>query len=549
MDSRSGSLPNDIDALKSALIAEAARAALAEAELAVARAKASDDQALIAHQQLQIVKLNRQLYGPRSERSSRLLDQAELQFEEAQSAATEDEIAADMAVAKATTVASFTRKRPARKPFPAHLARERVIVPGPAACLCCGGNRLRKLGEDITETLEVIPRQWKVIQHVREKFTCRDCEKISQAPAPFHVIARGWAGPSLLAMILFEKFGQHQPLNRQAERYAREGVPLSLSTLADQVGAACAVLEPLLKRIEAHVFAAGRLHGDDTTIPVLAKGKTDTGRCWVYVRDDRPFGGPAPPAAIFYYSRTRAGEHPQSHFDSYTGILQADAYGGYGKLYEANRKPGPILEAACWVHARRPFFALADVEANARRKAQGKTTGAMSPLALEAVKRINALFEIERAINGQSAGQRLAVRQELSAPLVGDLERWMRDERSKLSRGNDVAKAMDYMLKRWPSFTRFLEDGRICLSNNAAERALRGIALGRKSWLFAGSDRGGQRAAAMYSLIVTAKMNDVDPQAWLADVLARIAEHPAHRLDELLPWNWRDLQAALRQAA
>src|SRR5205809_906964 len=493
MDSGREDFANNIEVLKAALVAErgeriieAARAARAEAELAVARAKASDDQALIAHQQLRIEKLTRQLYGPRSERTSRVLDQIELRFEELESSATEDEIAAEMAVAKTTTVAAFTRKRPARKPLPEHLPRERVIVPGPTTCLCCGGKRLRKLGETVTETLESIPRQWKVIQHVREKFTCRDCEKISQAPAPFHVIARGWAGPSLLAMILFEKFGQHQPLNRQAERYAKEGVPLSLSTLADQVGAGCAVLEPILRRIEAHVFAAERLHGDDTTVPVLAKGKTDTGRCWVYVRDDRSFGGTAPPAAMFYYSRDRAGEHPQA----------------------------PI-----------------------------------SPLALEAVRRIDALFEIERSINGQSAEQRRAVRQELSAPLVADLEGWMREQRAKLSRGNEVAKAMEYVLKRWPAFTRFLDDGRICLSNNAAERALRGIALGRKSWLFAGSDRGGQRAAAMYSIIVTAKMNDVDPQAWLADVLARIAEHPVHRLDELLPWNWRPIQACVSQAA
>jgi transposase len=538
MDSGLGALPDDIEALKAALIAEAARAAHAEAELAVARAKASDDQALIAHQQLQIGKLTRQLYGQRSERTSRLLDQAELQFEELESSATEDEIAAEMAVAK-TTVAAFTRRRPARKPFPEHLPRERMIVPGPAACLCCGSERLRKLGETVTETLESIPRQWKVIQHVREKFTCRDCEKISQAPTPFHVTARGWAGPRLLAMILFEKFGQHQPLNRQAERYTREGVPLSLSTLADQVGAGCAVLDPILRRMEANVFAADRLHGDDTTVPVLAKGKTDTGRCWVYVRDDRPFSGTAPPTAMFYYSRDRTAEHPQAHLANYAGIFQADAYSGYNKLYESDRKPGPILEAACWVHARRPFFVMADVAENARRKAQGKTPAPISPLALEAIRRIDALFEIERSINGQSAEQRRAVRQERGAPLVADLERWMREQRAKLSRGNDVAKAMDYMLKRWPAFTRFLDDGRICLSNNAAERALRGIALGRKSWLFAGSDRGGQRAAAMYSIIVTAKMNDVDPQAWLADVLARIAEHPAHRIDELLPWNWR----------
>jgi len=543
------SLPDDVDALKAALVAERARAAQVEAELAVAKAKASDDAALIVHQKLRIETLSRQLYGQRSERTARLIDQMALSFEELESAATEDEIAAENAVAKTTTVAAFTRKRPARKPFPEHLPRERVIVPGPVACQCCGGTNLRKLGEDVTETLEVTPRQWKVIQHVREKLTCRDCEKISQAPAPFHVIPRGWAGPSLLAMILFEKFGQHQPLNRQAERYAREGVPLSLSTLADQVGACAAVLAPLIKRIETHVFAAERLHGDDTTVPVLAKGKTDTGRCWVYVRDDRPFGGTAPPAAMFYYSRDRSGAHPQAHLAHYAGLFQADAFGGYTKLYEENRAPGPLLEAACWVHARRPFFIMADVAENARRKARGQTPGVISPIALEAVRRIDALFEIERAINGENPERRLAVRQDLSAPLIADLECWMREERARLSRGNDLAKAMDYMLKRWPSFTRFLDDGRICLSNNAAERALRGIALGRKSWLFAGSDRGGQRAASMYSLIVTAKMNDVDPQAWLADVLARIAEHPASRIDELLPWNWQPRSVPQSQAA
>jgi transposase len=535
-------LPEEIDALRAALLAERARAARVEAELAVARAKASDDAALIAHQRLQIEKLTRQLYGPRSERGVRLFDQMELAFEELESSASEDEIAAERAAAKTTNVVSFTRKRPARQPFPEHLPRERVIEPGPTTCLCCGSPRLRKLGEDVTETLEVI-------QHVREKFTCRDCEKISQAPAPFHVIPRGWAGPSLLAMILFEKYGQHQPLNRQAERYTREGVPLSLSTLADQVGACCAVLAPLLRRVEAHVFAAERLHGDDTTVPVLAKGKTITGRLWTYVRDDRPFAGPDPPAAMFYYSRDRGGEHPARHLAGYAGILQADAYGGYNKLYEANRQPGPIVEATCWAHARRPFFVLADLAANARRKAHGKSASVISPLALEAVRRIDALFEIERAINGQSTKQRRAVRQELSAPLVADLEGWLREERPKLSRHAETAKAIDYLLKRWPAFTRFLDDGRICLSNNAAERALRGIALGRKSWLFAGSDRGGQRAAVIYSLIVTAKLNNVDPQAWLADVLARIAGHPAHRIDELLPWNWRPGSAPRSQAA
>src|SRR6187551_2440341 len=473
---------------------DADRAALAEenaalkAELAVARAKASEDAALIVQQTLRIAKLERQVYGQKSERSARLIDQLALTFEELEASATEDELAAEQAVAKTTTVVGFTRKRAERNTFPDHLPRERVVIDPPTACECCGGSRLRKLGEDVTRTLESVPRQWKVIETVREKFSCRDCEKISQTPAPFHVIPRGWAGPSLLAMLLYEKFGQHQPLNRQTERYAREGVPLSLSTLADQVGACVAVLEPLLRRVEAHVMAAERLHGDDTTVPVLAKGKTDTGRCWVYVRDDRPFGGPDPPAAMFYYSRDRSGEHPARHLAGYAGILQADAYGGYNKLYQADRQPGPIIEASCWAHARRPFFVLADLAANARRKAQGKTAGVISPLALETVRRIDALFEIERAINGRSTEQRRAVRQELSAPLIVDLERWLREERPKLSRHAESAKAIDYLLKRWPAFTRFLDDGRICLSNNAAERALRGIALGRKSWLFAGSD-------------------------------------------------------------
>jgi transposase len=539
------SLPDDVEMLKHLVRAGAA-------DLARARAEASSATALIAHLKLQIEKLKRELYGPRSERTARLLDQLELQLEELEAAATEDELAAEQAATSASNtipVRPFTRKKPSRKPFPAHLSRERVIVPGPNACACCGSSKLAKLGEDVTETLEVIPRQWKVIQYVREKFSCRDCESISQAPAPFHVIPRGWAGPSLLAMIVFEKFGQHQPLNRQAERYAREGVPLSLSTLADQVGACASVLRPIYDRLQAHVLAAERLHGDDTTVPVLAKGKTATARSWVYVRDDRPFGGRAPPAAVFYYSRDRSGEHPQRHLSSFAGVLQADAYGGYGKLYEHGRVPGPITEAACWSHARRKFFVLADIETNARQKAQGKTSAVVSPIALEAVRRIDVLFEIERCINGLGADQRKAVRHARSAPFVASLQTWMREERARLSRHNDLAKAMDYILKRWDAFTRFLDDGRICLNNNAAERALRGIALGRKSWLFAGSDRGGERAAVMYSLIVTAKMNDIDPQAWLADVLARIADHPARELDELMPWNWTPLKATAAQAA
>ena len=514
-----------------------------EADLARARAEASSATALIAHLRLTIEKMRREIYGPRSERKARLLDQMELELEELEAAACEDDLAAEQAVASAgntTAVRAFTRKKPSRKPFPAHLPRERVIVPGPTACACCGSTRLAKLGEDVTETLEVVPRQWKVVQYVREKFTCRACEAISQVPAPFHVLPRGFAGPSLLAMIVFEKYGQHQPLNRQADRYAREGVDLSLSTLADQIGGCAMVLRPIYELIRAHVFAGSRIHGDDTTVPVLAKGQTVTGRLWTYVRDDRPFGGCDPPAAVFFYSRDRAGDHPERHLHGYAGILQADAYAGFNRLYAGDRRPRPITEAACWSHGRRKFFVLADVAAKARGKLP-----VIAPLALEAVKRIDAIFDVEREINGLPAVERLAVRRARVAPLVADLEAWMRTERGKLSRHSEVAKAMDYMLKRWAAFTRFLGDGRICLTNNAAERQLRGIALGRKSWLFAGSDRGGERAAVMYTLIQTAKLNDIDPQAWLADVLARINDHNIQNLDQLLPWHWKTTAAKL----
>ena len=534
------SLPDDLETLKQLLRAHAA-------DLAQARAEAANAAALIAHQRLAIEKMRRAIYGQRSERKARLLDQLELELEELEASAAEDELVAEQAATAAgatTAVRGFTRKKPSRKPFPAHLPRERMIVPGPTACACCGSAKLAKLGEDVTETLEVVPRQWKVIQHVREKFTCRACEAISQVPAPFHVLPRGFAGPSLLAMIVFEKYGQHQPLNRQAERYAREGVDLSLSTLADQVGGCAVLLRPLYDLIRGQVLAGSRVHGDDTPVPVLAKGHTVTGRLWTYVRDDRPFGGLDPPAAVFFYSRDRTGEHPERHLAGYAGILQADAYAGFNRLYAANRRPGPITEAACWSHSRRKFFVLADVTAKARG-----TLSVIAPLALEAVKRIDAIFDIEREISGKSAPERLAVRLARVAPLVMKLEDWMRSERAKLSRHSDVAKAFDYMLKRWTAFTRFLEDGRICLTNNAAERALRGVALGRKSWMFAGSDRGGERAAVMYTLIQTACLNDVDPQAWLADVLARINDHNIHRLDELLPWNWAAEMVCCKVAA
>ncbi len=440
-------MPADIDALRAALAA--AEAARREAE-----ARASGVEAMVAHLKLLIARLTHDRFGASSERSRKLIDQMELELEELEAAASED--ATVVAAAGGTEVTSFTRRKAVRGPLPDHLLRERVVLAAPSNCPCCGG-RLAKLGEDGTETLEVVPRQWKVIQTVREKFTCRSCEAITQPPAPFHPIARGRAGPGLLAMILDAKFAQHLPLNRQSEVYAREGVNLDVSTLADWIGACTATLAPLMTLIRAHVLAADRLHGDDTTVPVLAKGKTTTGRLWVYVRDDRPFAGPAPPAAIFHYSPDRTAAHPNRHLAGYVGALQADPYAGYNDLYAATRKPGPVIEAGCWAHARRKFFELAEL--------------AKAPLALEAVRRIDAIFAIERDINATPPDQRRAARTDQSAALVNELEAWMRQARVKLARQNDVGRAMDYMLKRWPSFTRFLENGRICLTNNAAERA------------------------------------------------------------------------------
>jgi transposase len=295
--------------------------------------------------------------------------------------------------------------------------------------------------------------------------------------------------------------------------------------MADWVGAAVATLMPLVEVVRAHVFAAERLHGDDTTVPVLAKERTRIGRLWVYVRDDRPFAGPAPPAAAFFYSADREGIHPERHLAGFTGLLQADAYGGFNRLYEPSRKPGPILEAACWAHARRKLFELAAVS--------------KAPVAAEAVRRIDELFAIERDISGKPAAERLAVREEQAKPLAAELEAWLRVQHARVSPKSEVGKAIAYALNHWAALTRFLGDGRICLSNNAAERALRGVAIGRRNWTFAGSDRGGERAAAVYTLIETAKLNGVDPQAWLADVLARLPDHPVKRIDELLPWNWR----------
>lgn len=529
-----------IESLRAALAEARAEAAQAKADAAQSKARAVGAELMVEHLKLQIAKLRRERFGQRSERTRNLLDQLELQLEDLEATAAEEECAAAAAKAqtKPTDATPRNRKRPTRGPLPAHLPRERHVLPSPCACPDCGG-KLSKIGEDITETLEVVPRRYKVIQTVREKFSCRTCEKISQPPAPFHPIARGRAGASLLAMIIAAKYERHQPLNRQSEGFEREGLDLDVSTLADWMGASAATLAPLTELVRQHVMGGDRLHGDDTTVPVMAKVKTVTGRLWTYIRDDRPFGGEAAPAAVFFYSRDRSGDHAAQHLADYQGILQADAFAGFNQLYEPRRKPGPITEAGCWSHGRRKFFVLADIEKAAHQRAQ-KKQAVISPLAVEAVRRIDAIFDLERPLIGLPADQRLALRKQYVAAEVEALETWMRTERAKLSRHNEVAKAMDYMLKRWRAFTCFLSDGRICLTNNAAERGLRGVAVGRKNWIFCGSDRGGDRAAAMYTLIYTARLNGVDAEAWLADVLRRISDIPVSRLHELLPWNWQN---------
>jgi transposase len=520
------SLPTDLASAHALIMAQRQALTAAQARATAAESEAQYRALLIEKLKYAIRKLRHERFGQSSERGE-LLDQLELQLADLEEDAAQAEAAARMAAAatgEKITVPSFERRKPARRPLPEHLPRERIVYPGPLACPCCGGGTLRKIGEDVTETLELIPRQWKVIQHVREKFSCRACEAITQPPAPSHPIARGRAGPKLLAHILFSKYGLHLPLNRQSAVYEREGIDLDVSTLTDWVGAAAATLMPLVEAIRTHVFAAERIHGDDTTVPVLAKGKTRTGRLWAYVRDDRPFAGPDPPAAVFFYSRDRGGEHPEQHLASYAGLMQADAYAGFDRLYEANRKPGPIIEAACWAHGRRKFFDLARIN--------------KAPIAVEAVERIDALFAIEREINGVTPQERACVRNESSRPLVIALESWLREQRARVSKNSETGKAINYSLKRWNAFTRFLDDGRLCMSNNAAEREMRAVAVGRRNWTFAGSDEGGRRAATIYTLIATAKLNDIDPQAWLADVLDRLPDHPAKRIHELLPWNW-----------
>src|SRR5215468_8366943 len=479
----------------------------------------------IGQLKLLIAKLRRMQFGRKSEKLERQIEQLELRLEALQLNDAETVAALPKPMANVAGVA-----RPARRPLPTHLPREvRTHLPKQEACPDCGGE-LRKLGEDVSEILERIPAQFQVIRHVRVKLTCTCCERIVQAPAPSRPIERSIAGPGLLAHVLASKFSDHLPLYRQSEIYAREGVELDRSTLADWVGASSRLLEPLVELLRRHVMSATKLHADDTPVPVLAPGlgKTKTGRLWTYVRDDRPAGDATPPAVWFAYTPDRKGEHPQSHLRSFTGTLQADGYAGFEQIYETGR----IQEAACWAHVRRKFYDL--------------QVAHKSPVAEEALRRIGELYAIEAEIRGRKPEERRQVRNERSRPLLESLKQWLEEILGKLSRKSDTAMAVRYALGRWEALLRFCDDGNIEIDNNAAERALRVVALGRKNFLFAGSDGGGESAAALYSLIGTAKLNGIDPEGYLRNVLSRIADHPVNRIEELLPWH---IAASLLPAA
>ena len=468
----------------------------------------------IEHLKLVIAKLRRMVFGTKSEKVTREIEQLELKLEELETQQAER-------VTAATTANTPAKSKPTRRPLPEHLPREvHTHLPAEDACPDCGGE-LRKLGEDVSEMLERVPATYKVIRHVRVKMACTRCDVIVQAPAPSRPIERGLAGPNLLAHVLVSKYAVHLPLYRQSEIFAREGIDLDRSTLADWVGAASYLLAPLVDRIRKHVLSATKIHADDTPVPVLAPGmgKTKTARLWTYVRDDRPAGLDVPPAVWFAYTPDRKGEHPRRHLSNFTGILQADGYAGFHHLYEGGR----ILEAACWAHVRRKFY---DIQI-----ANG------SAIATEAVQRIGALYDIEREVRGKPGDLRRQVRQARAGPLIEELHRWLNQTVAGLSRKSDTAAAIRYALSRWRALTRYLDDGRIEMDNSAAERALRAIALGRKNFLFCGSDAGGERAAAIYSLLGTAKLNGLDPELYMRSVLKCIADHPIYRIQELLPWN------------
>lgn len=482
----------------------------------------------IEHLRLMVEKFRHIIFGRKSEKLVLKLEQLEFELEEDETTQAEAE-----ALDERVSPRKEAKPRSERKPLPEHLRREEVMhKPNTECCPDCGGG-LRHFGDDVSEQLEYVPESFKVIRHVRPKFACTGCDRVVEAPAPSRPIERGLAAPSLLAHVIVSKYADHLPLFRQSEIYARQGVEISRSTMAGWVGAASDLLGPLVDAIGRHVFAGRKLHADDTPMPVLApgNGKTKTGRLWTYVRDDRPAGEQAAPAVWFAYSEDRRGEHPRQHLKNFAGALQADAYAGFHHLYGNH-----IYEAACWAHARRKFHDIHLAHA--------------SPITTEALARIGALYAIEDEIRGKPVDLRLSVRQTRARPLLDDLRKWMEKALRSLSSKSETAAAIRYAISRWRALTRYTDDGLLEIDNSAAERALRAVALGRKNFLFAGSDHGGERAAAMYTLIGSAKLNGLDPELYLRTVLAQIADHPISHIQDLLPWNLApSLQTHSSQAA
>jgi transposase len=489
---------------------------------------------------LQIARMKRIAFGASSEKDKTLLAQLELALDDLETSEGQSE-APPVPITPIHGPLPEPKAKPARRPLPEHLPRESVehapdmahTDDGACGCPSCG-NQMRQMGEDVTEVLEYVPESWKVIRHVRPKFSCRVCDTIVQAPATGLLARRLRHGPSLLAHVVVAKYANHLPLYRQSEMYARSGIEIERSSLTDDVGHVAKILAPLIDLLAKDVMASPALHGDDTPVNVLAPGagKTKTGRLWAYVRDERGYGGDRPPAAVYYYSPDRKGEHPVGHLASFKGSLHADGYAGFNPLYAASNvgEPAKVAEVACMAHVRRKFF---DVHA-----------ATSSAIAGEAIKQIAALYGVEAEARGQPPEQRKAIRQAQSAPLMDAFKTWLEQQLTRIPKGGDLAVAIRYALTRFTALSRYLHDGTLEIDNNIAERAIRGLAVGRKNWLFAGSDAGGQRAAAIYSLIETAKLNAINPEAWLADILPRIDDHPNKRLHELLPWNWKPAVAA-----
>src|SRR5215475_9994018 len=523
-------LPNDIEEMKQLFLAQAANIEKLSAELAAAKAGLIAYALEIEKPNFQLSRLRRQKYGSSSERIEREIAQLELRLEELEAAKAEAEAKAE-AAAPATPTTTDTApaktKKPRRK-FPEKLPRT-TVVHEPQACPTpgCDGT-LRKVSEDVTEVLKYIPGRFEVERHVRPVCSCRKCETMVQAPMPPLPIPRGEADASVLAHVAIAKYCDHIPLYRQSEIYARDDVELDRSQLADWIGKSAWLLEPLAQKIGEHVMAGSVIHADDTPVQVLAPGhgKTKTGRFWVYLRDERPHLGPAPPAVVYYYTPDRKGEHCRAHLASFTGCLHADGYSGFGQLYhrEEDTKPGPITEIACWSHARRLFFDVYD------------TNG--SPIAKESLERIGVLFDIERPIADKPPNVRQQVRARLAKPRLDELAAWLDQQLQRIPGRSELAKAIRYARSRWTALNRYLEDGRLEISNNAVENALRCVGVGRKNWLFAGSDSGGRRAAIFYTIIRTCVLNGIEPEAYLRDVLACIGDYPINRLHELLPWNF-----------